>query len=263
MVNDCPIALSGYVLDVWEWDEVIYGSLEISTLLAWRNRRVTSRKRRSALFRSIDDTVSRTINGFIRERKLVTDTVQSIDYNQASEELRREIAALLHRVWPDVCMAPEETIPAAHDKDFHARSFFSYADGRLVSYAGVVFKTIKHEGQTFKIAGLSSVATDPGYQGRGLGFRTVSAATRWVEQSNADFGIFTCEPSLARFYEQAGSWRIASDVILSGSRNEGALSSDTLPVVVLMRLFSTKARAFESILRHTTIYLDLPAGKFL
>ncbi|WP_144028627.1 hypothetical protein [Paenibacillus ferrarius] len=66
MVNDWPIALSGYVLDVWEWDEVIYGSLEISTLFAWRNRWVTSRKRRSAFrFRSIDDTVNRiTVNHY-------------------------------------------------------------------------------------------------------------------------------------------------------------------------------------------------------
>ncbi|WP_082423201.1 GNAT family N-acetyltransferase [Paenibacillus dakarensis] len=193
----------------------------------------------------------------------MTDTIQSIDYNEASEELRRQIAALQHRVWPDVCTAPKETIPDAHGKEFHARSFFIYADGKLASYAGVVCKTIMHEGKAFKIAGLSSVATDPEYQGRGLGSCTVSGATQWIEQTDTDFGIFTCEPSLARFYEQAGSWQVAPDVILVGSHDEDALSSNNLPVVVLMSLLSEKAKGCESILRHTSIYLDLPVGKFL
>ncbi|MBM7110976.1 hypothetical protein SAM19_04396 [Brevibacillus laterosporus] len=194
---------------------------------------------------------------------MITDTIHSIYYNQASDTLRREIALMLHLVWPDVCPIPGETIPAAHDAVLDARSFYSYIDGRLVSYAGVVHKTIKHNKQTFNIAGLSCVATHPDYQNRGLGLRTVAAATRWIEQSDTDFGIFTCKPTLAYFYNHAGDWSVVPDVELIGSRDEGALSSESLQVVVLMRLFSAKARAYESMLRHTTIDLALPIGDFL
>lgn len=194
----------------------------------------------------------------------MTTIVQSINYNQAPYALQREIAVMLHRVWPDACPMPGATIPKAHDKELHARSFYSYIDGKLISYAGVVRKTIRHDGQTFNIAGLSSVATDPAYRGQGLGLRTVSAATQWIEkQSDIDFGIFTCEPSLAIFYNRAGAWSVVSDVALIGSRDEDALSSQSLDVVVLMRLLSEKAKAYEPSLRHTSINLDLPCGQFL
>lgn len=194
----------------------------------------------------------------------MTTILQSFYYNQAPDTLQREIAVMLHQVWPDACPMPGATIPEAHDKELNARSFYSYIDGKLVSYAGVVHKTIKHDGQTFNIAGLSCVATDPEYQGQGLGLRTVAAATQWIEkQRDIDFGIFTCKPSLASFYNRAGAWPVVPDVVLIGSRDEGALSSESLDVVVLMRLFSEKAKAYESILRHTTINLDFPDGQFL
>lgn len=194
----------------------------------------------------------------------MTTIVQSIDYNQAPDTLQREIAVMLHRVWPDACPMPGVTIPEAHDKELNARSFYSYIDGKLVSYAGVVHKTIKHDGQTFNIAGLSCVATDPEYRGYGFGLRTVAAATQWIEkQRDIDFGIFTCKPSLASFYNRAGAWPVLPDVVLIGSQDEGALSSESLDVIVLMRLFSEKSRDYESILRHTTINLDFPEGQFL
>ncbi|WP_336824435.1 GNAT family N-acetyltransferase [Sporosarcina sp. USHLN248] len=194
----------------------------------------------------------------------MTNIVQSIYYNQAPDTLQRGIASMLHQVWPDVCPMPGPTIPKAHDKELNARSFYSYINEKLVSYAGVVHKTIRHEGQTYNIAGLSCVATDPKYQGQGLGLRTVAAATQWIEkQKDIDFGIFTCKPSLASFYHHAGAWTVVPDVVLIGSRDEGALSSESLDVVVLMRLFSEKAKAYESILHHTTINLDFPDGQFL
>lgn len=193
----------------------------------------------------------------------MTITVQSINYNQAPDDLRREIAVLLHRVWPEEGGLPEDTIPAAHDEALNARSFYAYADGELVSYTGVVTKVIEHEGERFSLSGLSCVATDPDYRGLGYGLKTVAAATRWIEQSRMDLGIFTCNPALADFYHRAGSWPAVPDVNLIGSRDEGALTSDSLHVVVLMRLFSAKAIAHKKMLRHTTINLDLPVGQFL
>lgn len=118
------------------------------------------------------------------------DTVQTIYYNHASDVLRRDIAVMLSLVWPDVCPMPGETIPDAHDPALHTHSFYSYSNSRLVSYTGVVRKTIKHSGQTFNI-GLSCVSTHPDYRGRGLGLRTVATATRWIEeQADIDFGLF-------------------------------------------------------------------------
>jgi hypothetical protein len=84
-----------------------------------------------------------------------------------------------------------------------------------------------------------------------------------MECSNLDIGLFSCDPPLASFYARAGGWPVVEDVVLIGSRHEDALRSDTLGKVVLMRLFSAKARATASLLRRTTIDLDLPIGQFL
>ncbi|WP_163979579.1 GNAT family N-acetyltransferase [Paenibacillus alvei] len=194
---------------------------------------------------------------------MLTITVLSINYNLAPATLRREIAVLLNRVWPEEDGLPEDTIPTAHDEALNARSFYAYADGKLVSYTGVITKAIEHKGERFVLSGLSCVATDPDYRGLGYGLKTAAAATRWMEQSGVDLGIFTCSPSLAEFYHRAGSWPAVSDVSLIGSRDEGALTSDSLQVVVLMRLLSAKAIAHKKMLRHTTINLDLPVGQFL
>lgn len=193
----------------------------------------------------------------------MTDFVQSIPYNRAPPALRREMDLLQHRAQPDIGSMPNDAPTSLHDATLQALSFYCHADGKMVSYAGVVSKTIRHGGQTFDIAGLSCVATDRDYQGRGFGLRTVAAATGWLERSNKDFGIFTCDPRLARFYARAGAWPVVPDVVLIGSRDEGALCSVSLQKVVLMRLFSAKAHGAAASLANTTIDLGLPIGQFL
>lgn len=193
------------------------------------------------------------------------EAIRDIPYELAPEGLRRDIAILMHQVWPEVSALPDDAvIPNPHEEGWKVQSFYVYADGQLASYVGIVQKQVTHRGALFNIAGLSCVATDPAYRGRSLGHQTVAAATRWLErQPDVDFGIFTCHPSLAEFYDRAGGWRVVPDVLLIGSEQDGALTSDSLPVVVLQRLFSEKAKTLGSQLRHTTINLDVPVGQFL
>lgn len=190
--------------------------------------------------------------------------VQEVPYNDAPDALRRRFALLQHRATPDAGPMPEESTPELlHDPVLNARSFYSSVNGEIASYAAVVRKTITHGEQVFDMAGLSCVATDLNFQARGFGLRTVAAATRWIEQSPVDFGVFTCDPPLAHFYARAGAWPVVKDVVLIGSRADGALRSDLLGKAVLMRLFSAKARAAASTLSHTVIDLGLPVGHFL
>ncbi|HET9221901.1 MAG TPA: GNAT family N-acetyltransferase [Roseiflexaceae bacterium] len=188
--------------------------------------------------------------------------IQAIPYNRANASLRYAIALLQHRVAPTAVPPPGDPIPPEHDPMLDALSFYLLADSRLVSYAAILHKQITHGHATFWIAGLSCVATDPEYQGQGLGSRVVGAATRYIEQNTIDFGIFTCDPPLAGFYWRAGAWAVVEDVVLIGGHDEGALTSVSLQKVVLMRLFSAKAQAAASQLRQTVIDLGLPPGQF-
>jgi GNAT superfamily N-acetyltransferase len=188
--------------------------------------------------------------------------VQSIRYDVAPASLRRAIADLQARAYGPVEPTPEERLQPLHDPSLNARSFFIVTGDRVISYAGVVTKPIRHGKMSLTIAGLACVATDPDYRRRGYGRRTVAAATRFIEGSGVDLGIFTCAPGLARFYAAAGAWPIAPDVVLIGSRDAGALTSTSLGVLVLMRLFSPRAVAAAT-LRRGTIDLGLPVGRFL
>jgi ribosomal protein S18 acetylase RimI-like enzyme len=186
--------------------------------------------------------------------------VESIAYNRAGSMLRREFATVVDRAygWSD----ESGGVLPLHDPALDAHSFFIRLDGKVVSYAAVVTKTIRHGDETFRASGLSCVATDPDFQRRGLAARVVAAATRHIETSGGDLGVFTCVPELAPLYEAAGSWPVAPDVVLVVNREPGALSSVSLGVVVLLRLFSEKARTPSGALLHGTIDLDLPVGGF-
>ena len=202
-------------------------------------------------------------------------SLHSVSFNAAPASLQYEIALLHGRAYPEpdhlsgsparttLSTIRDDSVPRLHHAALDVMSFYLCVGTKMVSYAGVVRKTIDHDGDQFALAGLSCVATDKEFWGRGFGSRTVAAATRWIERGGMDFGIFSCDPPLGSFYERAGSWAVVSDVVLLGSAHEGALSSAYLDKIVLMRLFSQKALSCEARLRNTTIDLDLPLGQFL
>ncbi|MEN9659206.1 MAG: hypothetical protein RL571_2671 [Pseudomonadota bacterium] len=167
---------------------------------------------------------------------ITSDLLSILPYQQTSEQARRDIALLMHRVWPEPSPPTMEgLVPEEHDPALDALSCFIYRDNRLLSYAAVPHLTLTHAGQTFRMAALSCVATDPAYQRQGLSRLVVNAATRCIENSQADIGLFTCDPSLALFYAKAG-WPAALGVELIGSQDVGALSSKELGKVVVLRL---------------------------
>jgi hypothetical protein len=94
------------------------------------------------------------------------DEIHAIPYNRTCATLRRDIALLQHRVASTAEPPPVDPISPEHDPLLDALSFYLIADSRVVSYAAVVYKPITHGDETFWIAGLSCVATDPEYQGR-------------------------------------------------------------------------------------------------
>lgn len=188
--------------------------------------------------------------------------LHAIPYNYANDAVRLEMALLQHRVAPVGTPVPSQPLAPEHDPALNALCFYLCAEQRVISYAAVVYKPIRHAGLDFWIAGLSCVATDPAYQRQGLGSRTVGAASRCIAASQVDLGLFTCDPPLVSFYGQAG-WPVASDVLLIGNQHATALTSIALNKVVLLRLFSPRAQALAEAFRHTTIDLDLPDGQFL
>lgn len=186
--------------------------------------------------------------------------VHTVQYNDARDGLRRQIASLLGVVYSG---EPSVEPPLLdHDLSLAATSFYVLDGERVVSYAAVVHLAIRHGGEDWALAGLSAVATAPDFRGRGLATAVVAAATEHIVHGSADVGLFTCDPPLARLYERAG-WPIAADLRVIGSLDAAALTSDALGKVVFMWLVSERARTAANRLLAGTIDLGLSVGQFL
>lgn len=184
------------------------------------------------------------------------------NYNQAPEALQWEIAALLDKIWSDSAFRAGKLL-LTHRPELNAQSVLCRYGERLVGYAGVVQKTVRIGESNFIAAGLSCVASDPDWRGRGVGKRIVRSATQWVQgQPQIDLGVFTCHPTLSGFYRMAGGWQVQPQAVLLGSEDPEGLSSKSLGVDVLMRPFSKIATENWNWIRRATIQLALPVGDF-
>ena len=158
-------------------------------------------------------------------------TVYSLDYYQMSKEIKREIVHLLHVVWPS------DDCNDAHNEELTVQSFYIMKDNQVVSYGAVLRMETTIDNEKYQIGGLSCIATLPNYRRQGLSSKIVQTATKWIED-NLDFGIFTCKRELEDFYACNGKWQVANNVVLIANRDNNALSSNKLAVIVLIRLFS-------------------------
>jgi aminoglycoside 2'-N-acetyltransferase I len=110
--------------------------------------------------------------------------------------------------------------------------------GFVISQAGVVWKTITHDGVTYQTGGLTGVLTFPDFARRGYGIWVVEAATKYIAEAGADIGLTTCEPTLRSFYAQAGWIPLTNTALVFGDLN-GPLVLDEL---VLMLFVSEKGK---------------------
>jgi len=189
--------------------------------------------------------------------RLVDDWYGSLDVS-----LRRQIDVLQHRAYGSSTDEPRTEDADLHDPALHPRSFMAFLDDRLVSYAGVVTTVIRVENREFTASGLSCVGTDPDVARRGLARQVIAVATHYIEHSGVDLGVYTCAPVLVPLYTGAGNWEATPSATVIGSRDPDALTSTSLGVVVMTRLFSARAHANAQYIRDGTIDLGLPVGEF-
>ncbi len=90
---------------------------------------------------------------------------------------------------------------------------YDYWQTRVLVYEGKIASTIEifptlmwFEGNKIKNAGIGSVATDPDFQGRGLGIKIVKDTNNFAK--NKGFKVATLFTSIFDFYAKAGYFRV-------------------------------------------------------
>jgi hypothetical protein len=128
-----------------------------------------------------------------------------------------------------------------------ARLFVLMEGEKLISNAEANFRELEHAGGTFTVGGLSTVFTYPAYRNGGHARQVVAAATKLLDESDADLAMLFCGEPLQRFYASFGWEPAANAQIRYGDRAAPDVYSGG---VVMMRFITTKGRdarrAFES-----------------
>jgi GNAT superfamily N-acetyltransferase len=150
--------------------------------------------------------------------------------------------------WPggspdsDLCrgtIAPEE---------YHPVGVVMTQDRLLISYAGVVWKMLEHEGQSYKMYGLSGVFTFPSYRKLGYGTQVIKAAKELIEKSDGDIVIFTSK--VQGFYERVGFLPRPDVRLLKGDANKPTVYDE----MTFMLFLSPKGQRARGRFENTSIY---------
>lgn len=153
-------------------------------------------------------------------------------------DLKCQILAAHRAEWPDGYAGANRLRDWVQRPWFHPLHVMLVEQGILVSYAGVAWKRLEHAGETYTAYGLSGVYTYPAFRRQGHGRRVVGAATAHIRRSDADVGLFTCDPKLTGFYSAAG-WELVEGAVLRGGPRDAPVPTEER---VMMGFFSEKGR---------------------
>ena len=119
----------------------------------------------------------------------------------------------------------------------------------VISQAGVVWKRIEHDGETYETGGLTGVLTFPDFRRQGYGTQVVEAATRYIVDKGVDIGLTTSH--LRSFYTRAGWIPMEMTNILHGD----PASPTEVDELVLMLFLSEKGKQGRRTFEDRPIYV--------
>ncbi len=179
--------------------------------------------------------------------------MQIVSYPEAETppKLWWQALDLAREAWP----AFAEVDPG-HDPALFPLLMLIVEDDTVLAGLSLLHKEIVHNGQSYLVGGLSTIATRKSAQGHGLGKQIVSAGHDALAESGLDLGIFSCDRPLVPFYESAG-WHEVPGAVLVGGTPERPLPTDRpgWDKAVVADFFSDKARANMATFEHSRIEL--------
>jgi aminoglycoside 2'-N-acetyltransferase I len=175
-------------------------------------------------------------------------------------ELKSRVIALLATAWPDERSLAEQLRAPLHNPNQHPRYVMLIDGDDVLSYL-VIPSTVIHLGDCeYRAAGLSAVITDPRQRGRGYGQQLVTAARDMIASSDADIGVFTCDPPLVDFYVRCG-WTLMECTSVFGGTRARPFAADALGKRTLMEFCSARAKQHRQGFEDAALYLELDEGE--
>ncbi|MCA9397887.1 hypothetical protein KC573_03580, partial [candidate division WWE3 bacterium] len=114
----------------------------------------------------------------------------------------------------------------------------------LISYCAVVRKTLHHAGKDFDCWGLTGVMTFTPFVCMGFETRIVDIATKIIDESGCDIGMFHCSKESKPFYEKSGWEAMENTKTLTGDVENPELSDELMMMRFVSKLGKSKRKDF-------------------
>ncbi len=171
---------------------------------------------------------------------------------QLPPDIACQILSFLRITWPEGFLGENRLRDWITREEHHPLSFALVEHGLLIAHAQVVWKMLEHAGVRYKTYGITGVFTYPSFRGQGYGLQVVQAATDYIAQSDADIGMFHCDPELKAFYAQAGWLPMEGAVTLIGARANPVVTNE----LMMMQFYSEKGRCGKETFLTVPVFFD-------
>jgi predicted acetyltransferase len=177
--------------------------------------------------------------------------LQSYHKREVPREIAIQITSGIRFIWPQLMGGLTKLV--ATPRALAERRTFVLMDGELLaSHAEANIREVEHQGERYRVGGLSAVFTYPSHRGSGAGERVVTAATEFLRQSDADFALLFCGERVSGLYKRVGWEQLDRVRIDFGDKQNPQTYRDGL----LMGMFlSQRARTARSQLEGSPLYV--------
>ncbi len=172
--------------------------------------------------------------------------------DELPSDLNWQILSFLRITWPDGFVGENRLRDWISKEYDHPSHFVLVEQGVLISHIEVVWKYLEHAGETYKAYGLSGVFTYPSLRGQGYGRQIVDAGTNYIKESDADIGMFHCDPGLEPFYSRSGWIPMRNSTTLIGPKDSPIVSDE----LMMMLFLSEKGKRGRSTFESEPVYFE-------
>lgn len=145
-----------------------------------------------------------------------------------------------------------ELSPLPNSPALHSRYFMLVEGDCLYSSATAVWWMVEHQGESYKMYGLSGVLTFPAFEKRGFGSQVVKAASDYIlNEPDADMAILWTGDNLWKFYGQFGWEHMPELTVHRGDKDNPEVYDGN----ALMLFISQRAKRNRHLLNEHPLYI--------
>lgn len=167
--------------------------------------------------------------------------------NEFPESLKCQAVSFLRVQWPDGFTGENRLRDWVTREDDHPIHIVLVEQNILISHTNVVWKYLDHDGETYKLYGLTGVFTFPSFRQQGYASQVIAAGTAYIQMSDADIAMLYCDESLRNLYAKQGWNHMEISTTYIGTKEEPELVDDEILMMLFLSGKGQKGRsAFET-----------------